>query len=280
MRLLARREVLVGGAALFVAPLAHARDTNIIWFRDGPFQGALVVGRVVLGTKVWVEENPVRVTEGLFAFGIGRDDTKTVLVRALFPDGGSKTRHVKPLLRKYDIQSIKGLPEELVTPPKDVEERIARENALVGEARSHDTDEIWFSEKFDWPASGPISGVFGSQRILNGEPKAPHNGVDIAAGEGAPVRAPVDSIVALAEPDFYLTGGTVVLDHGHGVSTTYLHMSRLDTKVGDRLKRGDQFGAVGHKGRATGPHLHWAMNWFQVRLDPSLVASSPAPTKA
>jgi murein DD-endopeptidase MepM/ murein hydrolase activator NlpD len=151
---------------------------------------------------------------------------------------------------------------------------------MVGEARSHDTGEIWFSEKFDWPANGPISGVFGSQRILNGEPKAPHYGVDIAAGEGAPVRAPADGVVRLAEPDFYLTGGTVVLDHGHGVSTTYLHMSRVDAKAGDHLKRGDLFGAVGHKGRATGPHMHWAMNWFQVRLDPSLVASSPAPTKA
>jgi murein DD-endopeptidase MepM/ murein hydrolase activator NlpD len=280
MKWIVRREALVGGAALFVAPLAHARDANAIWFRDGAFQGALVVGRVALGAKVWVDEKPVRVSEGLFTFGVGRDDTKPVLVRAMFPGGRSKTRHVKPVARKYDIQSIKGLPENLVTPPKEVEERIARENALVGEARSHDTDEIWFSEKFDWPANGPISGVFGSQRILNGEPKAPHYGVDIAAGEGAPVRAPVDGIVALAEPDFYLTGGTLVLDHGHGVSTTYLHMSRVDAKLGDRLKRGDLFGAVGHKGRATGPHLHWAMNWFQVRLDPSLVASSPAPTKA
>ncbi len=280
MKWIARREALVGGAALFVAPLAHAHDTNIIWFRDGPFQGALMVGRAAPGAKVWVDEKPVHVTEGLFAFGIGRDDSNTILVRAAFPDGNIKTRHVKPIKRKYDIQSIKGLPENLVTPPKDIEERIARENAMVGVARSHDTDEIWFSEKFDWPAYGPISGVFGSQRILNGEPKAPHNGVDIAAGEGAPVRAPADGIVSLAESDFYLTGGTVVLDHGHGVSTTYLHMSRLDTKVGDRLKRGDQFGAVGHKGRATGPHLHWAMNWFQVRLDPSLVASSPAPSKA
>jgi murein DD-endopeptidase MepM/ murein hydrolase activator NlpD len=268
------------GAALLIARPTLARDADTIWFRDSAMQGRLMVGRVPEGARVRVDGKPVRVSEGLFAFGFARDDTAALTVRAVFPNGRSKTRRVRPARRKYDIQSIKGLPESLVTPPKEVEERIARENAMIGEARSHDTDEIWFSERFDWPANGPISGVFGSQRILNGEPKAPHYGVDIAAGEGAPVHAPADGVVRLAQPDFYLTGGTVVLDHGHGVSTTYLHMSRVDAKAGDHLKRGDLFGAVGHKGRATGPHMHWAMNWFQVRLDPSLVASSPAPTKA
>ena len=280
MKLLARREVVIGGAALFAAPFAQAREENTIWVRDPATQGALMVGRVAPGAKVWLDGKPVRVTEGLFAFGFGRDDTRTAVVRVHFPTGHIKRRKLKPTKRKYDIQSITGLPEELVTPPKEVEERIARENALVAEARAHDSDEIWFAEKFDWPAQGPISGVYGSQRILNGVPKAPHYGVDIAAQEGAPIRAPAPGIVALAKPDFYLTGGTVVLDHGHGVSTTYLHMSRVDVKAGERLKRGDPFGAVGHTGRATGPHLHWSMNWFHVRLDPSLVASSPAPTKA
>jgi murein DD-endopeptidase MepM/ murein hydrolase activator NlpD len=283
MSFVVRREVVIGVAALVVAsPLAHARKrkSRTIWFRDKPEQGALMVGRAPPGSKVWVGGRSVRVTEGLFAFGFGRDDTKAIAVRVVFPDGASATRKVTPARRTFEIQRINGLPENLVTPPEDIEERIVRENALVAQARARDSDEIWFAEKFDWPARGPISGVYGSQRILDGEPKSPHYGVDIAAPEGAPVSAPVNAIVTLAEPDFYLTGGTVVLDHGHGVSTTYLHMSRVDTKVGETLKRGDAFGAVGHKGRATGPHLHWAMNWFQVRLDPSLVASSPAPSKA
>ena len=279
MKLIARREVVIVGAALFAAPFAQAHEENTIWVRDPATQGALMIGRVALGTKVWVDGKAVRVTEGLFAFGFGRDDTRPTVVRARFPNG-SKRRKFAPTKRKYDIQSITGLPEALVMPPKEVEERIARENALIAEARAHDSGEIWFAEKFDWPAHGPISGVYGSQRILNGVPKAPHYGVDIAAEEGAPIRAPAPGIVALAEPDFYLTGGTVVLDHGHGVSTTYLHMSRVDVKTGERLKRGDLFGAVGHTGRATGPHLHWSMNWFHVRLDPSLVTSSPAPSKA
>ncbi len=283
MSFVVRRDVVIGGAALLVAsPFARARDSSAktIWFRDKPEQGELMIGRVAVGSKVWIEGKPVRVSEGLFAFGFGRDDTKTIAVRIVFPNGTSATRKVTPARRIFEIQRITGLPEKMVTPSKEDEERIARENALVAQARSHDSDEIWFAEKFDWPAHGPISGVYGSQRILNGEAKAPHYGVDIAAPEGAPAQAPVNAIVALAEPDFYLTGGTVVLDHGHGVSTTYLHMSRVNVQVGDALKRGDPFGAVGHKGRATGPHLHWAMNWFQVRLDPSLVASSPAPTKA
>jgi murein DD-endopeptidase MepM/ murein hydrolase activator NlpD len=109
---------------------------------------------------------------------------------------------------------------------------------------------------------------------------APHFGVDIAAPAGTPIHAPADGIVSLAEPDFYLTGGTTLLDHGHGVSTTYIHQSALKVKAGDAVKRGDLIGLVGMKGRATGPHLHWGMNWFQVRLDPSLSTAVPTPAKA
>jgi len=119
--------------------------------------------------------------------------------------------------------------------------------------------------------SGPTTGVYGSQRILNGVPKRPHFGVDIAAPEGRPIKAPVGAIVAMAEEDLYYTGGTMILDHGHGVSTSYLHMSRLDAKVGDRVAKGDVIGLVGKTGRATGPHLCWRLNWFAERLDAALV---------
>jgi murein DD-endopeptidase MepM/ murein hydrolase activator NlpD len=159
----------------------------------------------------------------------------------------------------------------MVEPPASVMKRIERDNHLIGVARARDTDEDWFAEDFAWPVKGPITGVYGSQRILNGVPKRPHFGTDIAAGEGKPIHAPLGSIVSMAEKDMYFTGGTVILDHGHGVSTSYLHMSRLDVKVGDRLAKGDPVGLIGHTGRATGPHLCWRLNWFQERLDAALV---------
>jgi murein DD-endopeptidase MepM/ murein hydrolase activator NlpD len=176
-----------------------------------------------------------------------------------------------PEPRDYRIQRIDGLPEKFVDPPKEVLDRIARETALVDAARARDTGASWFSDAFMWPVKGPLTGVYGSQRILNGVPKRPHFGLDIAAGEGKPIVAPVGAVVALAEPDLYFTGGTVILDHGHGVSSSYLHMSRIDVKAGDTVKQGDVIGAIGKTGRATGPHLCLRLNWFQVRLDPALV---------
>jgi murein DD-endopeptidase MepM/ murein hydrolase activator NlpD len=152
-----------------------------------------------------------------------------------------------------------------------VMKRIERDNHLIGVARARDTDEDWFAEDFGWPVKGPLTGFYGSQRILNGVPKRPHYGLDIAAGEGTAIHAPLGAIVSMAEKDMYFTGGTVILDHGRGVSTSYLHMSRLDVKVGDRLAKGDPIGAIGHTGRATGPHLCWRLNWFAERLDPALV---------
>jgi murein DD-endopeptidase MepM/ murein hydrolase activator NlpD len=157
-------------------------------------------------------------------------------------------------------------------------DRIARDAKAVGEARTSNTDATWFEEKFDWPADGPLSGLYGSQRILNGEPREPHYGIDIAAPAGAPVRAPAEGIVRMAE-DLYLSGNTLILDHGHGVSTSYLHMTRFDVKLGDHVKRAAILGRVGATGRATGPHLCWRMNWFQTRLDAALSAV-PRPDKA
>jgi murein DD-endopeptidase MepM/ murein hydrolase activator NlpD len=173
--------------------------------------------------------------------------------------------------RQYEIQKVEGLPQNLVTPSAEEEARIAREQAEVTQARTLDLDEPLFESKFIWPALGPISGVYGSQRILNGTPRAPHYGVDVAAPEGSPVVSPADGLVTFAKPDLLLTGGTLIIDHGHGLSSTFLHLSRIDVKVGQRLHQGDLVGAVGATGRATGPHLHWGMNWFDVRVDPALV---------
>ena len=240
-------------------------------------QGSLTIGRVPPGSLVTLDAAALHVsTDGVFAFGFAYDQTNAANLLARFADGTQEQREIVPALRKYDIQRINGLPEPLVTPPPDVEERIQKEHASVMEARKLDTDGVAFAEPFDWPAAGTVSGVFGSQRILNGEPKAPHFGVDIAAPVGSPIHAPADGVVSNTG-DYYLEGGFTLIDHGHGVSTCYFHQSRRLVADGGRVSRGDVIGLVGQTGRATGPHVHWGMNWFQIRLDPSRSTRTPAP---
>jgi hypothetical protein len=274
MNMIGRREFVLAGAALAL-PLAARGQTpagaGTVAVPGNAVQGALVIGDVGPGVEVWVDGRAVRVQSGKFCFGFGRDAAQPAQVRVRYTDGHEITRSVSPQKRNFIIQRINGLPEQYVSPPPEVLERIKRDAYAVGEARARDTDAMWFADNFIWPADGPISSIYGSQRILNGEPREPHYGVDIAAPEGAPIRAPVGGIVTLAH-DLYLSGNTMVIDHGHGVSTTYLHMSRIDVKVGDRLNQGDRIGLVGQTGRATGPHLCWRLNWFQTRLDVALVS--------
>jgi murein DD-endopeptidase MepM/ murein hydrolase activator NlpD len=267
------------------ARLARAAPTPpIVHLSQSREQGSLIVGRALVPVKrVLADNSPLSVSpQGWFAFGIEYDRTKAVQIAVETPNGRVNTDNtVVPLARKYEVQRINGLPEEEAHPTDPaILARIARENALIVAARTRDTSGVAFSDSFDWPVPGIISSLFGSQRILNGVPSAPHFGIDIAAPEGTPIHAPADGTVSLAEPDFYLTGGTTVLDHGHGVFTIYIHQSALKAKVGDAVKRGDTIGLVGMKGRATGPHLHWGLNWFQMKLDPSLSTRTPAPAKA
>jgi murein DD-endopeptidase MepM/ murein hydrolase activator NlpD len=162
------------------------------------------------------------------------------------------------------------LEQSKVTPDPANLARIKAEQDQVNATRVTPREAQDFLVPFIWPAKGPISGVYGSQRILNGEPRAPHYGLDIAAPEGSPIVAPAPGIVRLVAPDFFLTGGTVILDHGFGVQSAFIHMSRVDVKDGQVLQQGDLIGHVGKTGRATGPHLHWGMTWGTVRLDPQL----------
>jgi murein DD-endopeptidase MepM/ murein hydrolase activator NlpD len=278
-----RRSFLWGSVALAFAPgFAGALPPRRLSFSGPLKQGGLVIGQAERGAQVTVNGAPVLVSEdGLFAFGFEYDQKKSSTIAARFVDGTTETRKLAPEVRKYEVQRINGLPEQEAHPTEPaIVARIARENALIVAARTRDTPGTAFSESFDWPVPGIISSVFGSQRILNGIPSAPHFGVDIAAPEGARITAPVDGIISLAEPDFFLTGGTTVLDHGHGAFTMYLHQSALKAKAGDAVKRGDVIGLVGMKGRATGPHLHWGLNWFQMKLDPSLSTRTSAPAKA
>jgi len=266
-----RRDVLLGGMslALVIASSTTARaETDL---RGRFVQGTLIRGRAP-GAKVSIDGKTLNLSsKGDFAFGFAYDRTSSATLRITTADGETETKTIELAKREYNVQRINGLPESMVEPPASVMKRIERDNHLIGVARARDTDEDWFAEDFGWPVKGPLTGFYGSQRILNGVPKRPHYGLDIAAGEGTTIHAPLGAIVSMAEKDMYFTGGTVILDHGRGVSTSYLHMSRLDVKVGDRLAKGDPIGAIGHTGRATGPHLCWRLNWFAERLDPALV---------
>ncbi len=240
---------------------------------DGPLvQGGLVRGATEPDAEVLFEGRRVRVSPaGLFLIGFGRDDTGTITLEVRHPDGSSSHRHLEIAKRDYQVQRIDGLPPAMVTPSRDVIARIRRENALIAEVRARDTGEAMFAGGFVWPAIGPISGVYGSQRILNGEPRRPHYGVDVAAPAGAPVTAPADGVVALAEPDLYYTGGTVMLDHGHGLTSVFSHMSEVAARVGARVRQGELIGRIGATGRVTGAHLDWRVNLFKTRLDQALL---------
>ena len=274
---------LAAGLIALLAGLAACAGSAPV--RPVELTGAIVQGGTVFGTAepgatVTLDGRPVRVAaDGRFVFGLGRDAPASAVLEVRHPRGIVSRIPLSVAARDYQIQHVDGLPQNLVTPDPQEEARIQREQAQVNEARKLDLDRPLFQSGFIWPALGPISGVYGSQRILNGTPRAPHYGVDVAAPEGAPVRAPADGVVSFAAPDLLLTGGTLVIDHGHGLSSTFIHLSRIEVATGAEVKQGDLVGAVGATGRATGPHLHWGMNWFEVRLDPQLVVG-PMPDPA
>jgi hypothetical protein len=253
------------------APAVVAGDQRIV-FPVTASQGALVFGKVPAGSIVRYAGRVLRPTPyGTVVFGIGRDESGPLRVDVQRPDGRSEIASITVTPRNWPIERIDGVPPATVNPPPAIAERIEREQAMVVAARERDDDRADFVQSFVWPVQGRISGRFGNQRIYNGSPKSPHSGMDIAVPQGTPVLAPAAGIVTFANADLYLTGGTVLLDHGHGVSSNFLHLSRIDVKVGDRVEQGQVIGAVGATGRATGPHLHWGMNWFDVRIDPLLV---------
>ncbi len=235
-------------------------------------QGGLIVGQAPPGTRLALDGQPTPVgPDGAFVFGFGRDALPQARLTVLSPDGAREERVLTIAQRQYAIQRLDGLPADKVTPPPAVLERIRRENARVDDARQRDIPQAWFRSGFAWPVIGRISGVYGSQRILNGEPRQPHYGVDIAAPIGTPVHAPADGVVTLAEPDLYYTGATLIIDHGYRLSSTLMHLDRIDVQVGQRVRKGDSVATVGKSGRVTGPHLDWRMNWREARIDPALL---------
>ena len=234
-------------------------------------QGHFILGKTNPEAKIIIDKKKVKVSkDGFFVFGIDRDRKfDLTFTKALDDEVIKITRKV--LKRKYNIQRIDGLAENKVTPPESVYKRIKKENNAIGEARAINSDLLFFKEKFIMPVEGVISGVYGSQRILNGKPRWPHYGIDIAAKKGTPIKSSGRGVVTMAENDLYYTGGTVIMDHGHGISTIYSHLETVLVSVGDQIDQGDIIGTVGSTGRSTGPHLDFRVNWFQTRLDPMTV---------
>lgn len=257
------------------APLA-AQDTSDVRFPAQVQQGSLVVGKVPAGSRVQFRDRALRVSGyGTVVLGIGRDEAGPVQLEVTRADGSRHSASIAITPRDWPVERVNGVPPATVNPPLAIAERIRREQAQVTEARRRDDDRVDFGNGFIRPVEGRISGRFGRARSYNGQPGSPHSGMDIAAPTGTPVKAPAAGVVTFAAPDLYLTGGTLLLDHGHGVSSNFLHLSRIDAKVGDRVEQGQVIGAVGATGRATGPHLHWGMNWLDVRVDPQLVLERP-----
>ncbi len=240
---------------------------------DGKFvQGHFIIGKTQPQTEIWIDKKKVKVTkDGYFAFGIGRDRKYDIIITT--KKDGKKQKIVKKIKkREYKIQRIDGLPEKKVTPPKEVYERIKNENKIISDARSVNSNLTFFKNKFKPPLEKAIiTGVYGSQRILNGKPRWPHYGLDYAQKTGTPIKAMLSGVVTLAEDDLYYTGATLIFDHGHGISTLYMHMNEIFVEIGQEVKKGDIIGTVGKSGRATGPHLDVRLNWFETKLDPGSV---------
>ena len=230
-------------------------------------QGGIVFGQARPGAVVTLDGRPVPVDAGgRFLLGFGREAAPST---TLSIDG--ETQSLAIAKRDWPVQRIDGLPPAKVTPDPAELARIKAENELVAAKRAVIGPRALFLEGLVAPADGAISGVFGSQRILNGEPRAAHSGTDIAAPTGAPVRAVADGVVTLAHPDMFFTGQTIMVDHGLGLQTVYAHLSRMNVAEGDKVRAGQTIGAVGASGRSTGPHLHWGATWLDVRLDPQTV---------
>lgn len=235
-------------------------------------QGGLVLGKVPSQYRVIYQGKVLKLSsQGYFLLGFGRNASKTVELTVVDNNAQKHRQTLNLNQRVYNTQRVEGVPQETVTPSEKDLKRIRNDARMVASARGKITDDIYFLDGFMPPLTGPITGVYGSQRIYNGIPKRPHYGIDYAAPTGTLVRAPAGGVVIFAHRDLFYSGGTLIIDHGHGLSSTFLHLSDIYLELGQRVERGEPIAEVGASGRATGPHLDWRMNWQKERIDPQLV---------
>jgi len=268
-----RRAVMMAGLAGSLLLVDSAAAQCPEW-RGDLVQGGMVWGTVAPGSVVTLDGEALDVlADGTTFAGFGRDAPATAALVVKGPDSCEQTLPIAP--REYAIQRVEGVPAQTVTPPPEQLERIRRERALVGAAKAQRLQRPDLLQGalagFQWPARGPISGVYGSQRYYNGEPRSPHYGVDVAVPTGTPVYAPAAGVITLAQPDLFYSGGTIILDHGFRLSSSFLHLSKVQVEVGQEVRAGDVIGEVGATGRATGAHLDWRMSWRNQRIDPQLL---------
>ena len=255
---------LVASALLLVCSHLHAVD-----FKGKAIQGGLIFGQATPGASLTLDGEAIAISrQGQFVIGFGRDETGVRHLRVVSAAGEVFQKDLIVEQREYAIERVDGLPPKTVTPDPSAAERIKEDGRMVSTARQHRDDRAFYASGFEWPAKGRISGVYGSQRILNGEPRRPHYGMDIAAAKGSNVYAPADGLITMTHPDMYFSGGTIILDHGQGLSSSFLHLSKILVETGTFVKQGDLIARIGSTGRASGPHLDWRMNWLDRRVNP------------
>jgi len=262
--------LLLSTILFFLCCTAYAVD-----LKGTAVQGGLLFGQAEPGSSVSLDGTAVAISaDGQFVIGFGRDEAGTRELRVSSPAGEVFKKNITVQVSEYDIERVDGLPPATVSPDPAATARIREEARMVSTARQHRDIHAYYAGGFSWPAKGRISGVYGSQRILNGQPRNPHYGLDIAAPEGTDVFAPADGLVTLTHPDMLLSGGTLILDHGQGLSSSFLHLSEILVEAGTFVKQGDLIARIGSTGRASGPHLDWRMNWLDRRVNPQLLVSS------
>ena len=235
-------------------------------------QGGVVRARTIAGSKVYLDGRLLQVSEnGDFIFGLTSDAPEHARLAVHMPDGRRIEENLRIAGRSYEVQRIDGLDPNKVSPPPEVYERIANEVEMIVKIRDISSPNLDAFDEFIWPVEGIITGVYGSRRILNGQPRSPHYGVDIACPEGTEIQAPAGGVVRMIT-DMYFSGITMVIDHGYGLSSTFLHLSKVSVALNERVEQGQIIAEVGATGRVTGPHLDWRINWFERRLDPQSIA--------
>jgi len=252
-----------------LALLGFCGHLHAVELQGDAIQGGLVFGQAAPGSSISLDGNTIAISaDGLFVIGFGRDETGSRNLKVKSPNGETFSKNMNIRKREYAIERVDGLPPATVTPDPAAAARIKEDARMVATARQHRDNQAYYALGFTWPAKGRISGVYGSQRVLNGEPRRPHFGLDIAAPSGTDVLAPADGLITMTHPDMYFSGGTIILDHGQGLSSTFLHLSKILVEAGTFVKQGDLIARIGATGRASGPHLDWRMNWLDRRVNP------------